>query len=139
MPDRRSAVLLRTGIARFSGAISLAVVIVYALVRSRRFSYCHVLVLTFQCLFNAVQHLSSMAQVLEAVQDIRRWRQDQSINGASCKVLSDATGQFEPQRWKDVQVSARCPTQQLPAPALAAEGGQPAPPVRWWRRRQHGM
>ena len=42
--------------------------------------------------------------VLEAIQDIRRWRQDQSINNAPCRIL-DATGsKFESRRWCDAAV-----------------------------------
>jgi magnesium-transporting ATPase (P-type) len=60
-----------TGISRLSGAISLAIVLIYAL-------------------------------VLEAIQDLRRWRQDQAINDAQCRVL--AAGAFVEKRWKELAV-----------------------------------
>ena len=58
-----------TGVARFSGALSLGVVLVYAM-------------------------------VLEAVQDWRRYRQDQQINGALCRVLSEGGSGWETIRWR---------------------------------------
>jgi magnesium-transporting ATPase (P-type) len=61
------------GLSRYSGAVSLAVVLVYAL-------------------------------VLEAVQDLRRWRQDQSINNAPCLILNSTGTEFEGGRWRDVCV-----------------------------------
>ncbi len=61
------------GMSRFSGAVSLGVVLTYAL-------------------------------ILEAIQDVRRWRQDKSINDAPCRVLNAAGVAFENQRWRDVSV-----------------------------------
>ena len=61
------------GLSRYSGAVSLAVVLVYAL-------------------------------VLEAVQDFRRWRQDQSINNAACLILNNTGTKFEGRHWRDVSV-----------------------------------
>jgi len=62
-----------TGVSRFSGAVSLAIVLIYAI-------------------------------VLEAVQDLRRWRQDQVINGTTCRALSDDGRTFEDRAWKNVEV-----------------------------------
>ena len=61
------------GLSRYSGAVSLAVVLVYAL-------------------------------VLEAIQDVRRWRQDQAINNAPCLVLNASGTGFESRRWCDLSV-----------------------------------
>ena len=44
------------------------------------------------------------ALVLEAIQDVRRWRQDQSINNASCRALDPTGAEFETRRWRDVGV-----------------------------------
>ena len=60
-----------SGVSRFSGAVSLGVVIAYAL-------------------------------VLEAIQDLRRWRQDQAVNDAPCRVLAGSG--FVQRRWRDLRV-----------------------------------